>query len=302
MMLRIGMAVLVVMMVACSSSSSSAGVEGEGEAGEGEASAEGEQEGQQSFEFRQQGAVVTMIDFGNAEIGAAVVERELIIVNTGTVAIPVLSQPAMLLGGANADSFVISQQPTATSIAVGGQLAVRVALSPVDVGALEGLLLFAYGVQENERGVLTLRGTGTGSVAQPGVASERYDGVFSVLPDFDVLTPALSETRTNFSISDDVVDNFAFRFRGQIAVPTDGEWTWFTTSDDGSRLLIDGAVVVDNDGLHGPREATGVVSLTGGRHDIEVQFFEQGGGEVLSVEWLGPGVARAAVPDAVLFE
>ena len=40
----------------------------------------------------------------------------------------------------------------------------------------------------------------------------------------------------------------------QILVPTDGTWTFFLSSDDGSRLFIDGALVVDNPGeapVHG---------------------------------------------------
>ncbi|MGD8501940.1 MAG: PA14 domain-containing protein, partial [Phycisphaerales bacterium] len=77
-------------------------------------------------------------------------------------------------------------------------------------------------------------------------------------------------------------------------------YTFYTTSDDGSQLFIDGAMVVDNDGTHGMVEQSGTVSLSAGLHDIVVTMFELGGGEGLDVEWEGPVIAREAVPDDVL--
>ena len=47
-------------------------------------------------------------------------------------------------------------------------------------------------------------------------------------------------------------DTFAMRWRGEITIPSDGDYSFRTTSDDGSMLFIDRQLVVDNDGLHGP--------------------------------------------------
>jgi hexosaminidase len=41
--------------------------------------------------------------------------------------------------------------------------------------------------------------------------------------------------------------------------------------------------VVDNDGLHGTQERTGMIALRAGRHPITVRFFQAGGGADL---WL----------------
>src|SRR5262249_39828048 len=46
------------------------------------------------------------------------------------------------------------------------------------------------------------------------------------------------------------------------------------SSDDGSKLLIDGATVVDNDGVHGVRDADGAVDLAAGPHRLEVHDFQ----------------------------
>jgi hypothetical protein len=48
-------------------------------------------------------------------------------------------------------------------------------------------------------------------------------------------------------------DSFATTFQGRFTVQTAGTYTFCTNSDDGSDLTIDGALVVDNGGLHGTR-------------------------------------------------
>ena len=91
-------------------------------------------------------------------------------------------------------------------------------------------------------------------------------------------------------------DHFAFRYTGDINVPREGEYTFSTTSDDGSRLWIDGELVVNNDGNHGPTKRSGSIDLREGAHSIEVTFYEAGGGEDLEVRWKGPGIEEEIIP------
>ncbi|MEM7306862.1 MAG: PA14 domain-containing protein [Planctomycetota bacterium] len=95
-------------------------------------------------------------------------------------------------------------------------------------------------------------------------------------------------------------DHFSFRFRGFVLVPEGGRWTFYTTSDDGSRLYVDDELVVDNWGNHPMRERSGEVNLIAGRHAIEVVMYEQGGGEGLEVAWAGPGLPKGAIPSSAL--
>ncbi len=46
------------------------------------------------------------------------------------------------------------------------------------------------------------------------------------------------------------VAGYALRFTGEIQIDQAGKYTFFTSSDDGSRLYIDNQLVVDNDGVH----------------------------------------------------
>ena len=95
-------------------------------------------------------------------------------------------------------------------------------------------------------------------------------------------------------------DYFAMRFTATLDVPADGRYEFFTNSDDGSRLKIDGHTVVDNDGLHGMRERSGHVNLTAGNHQIEVTYFERAGGVGLETSWKGPGFGKQHIPTSRL--
>jgi len=80
-------------------------------------------------------------------------------------------------------------------------------------------------------------------------------------------------------------DRFGVRYRGFIEIPADGEYVFHLGSDDGSRLMIDGKPVVDNDGVHAHVVQRGTIKLTKGDHAIEILFFENAGSESLTLEW-----------------
>jgi cytochrome c551/c552 len=127
-----------------------------------------------------------------------------------------------------------------------------------------------------------------------GLVLEVFEGSFpGETVDYDTLTPVRIEVASSFFEGlAHREDDYGFRFRGAIDVPASGRYTFYTTSDDGSMLYIDGALVVDNRGQHGPTEAEGEVTLTAGGHALEVTFFEHMGGDELSVRWKGPGFAK----------
>ena len=135
----------------------------------------------------------------------------------------------------------------------------------------------------------------------PGVRYDYYEGNWNALPDFNTLTPAKSGNVSAFTLAPRLrEDQFAMRFKASLRTPLAGNYTFFTLSDDGSKLFIDGNLLVNNDGLHGNRELQGSVSLTAGVHDIEVQYFEQGTAQVLEVSYSGPNLPRQIIPESVL--
>jgi azurin len=77
-------------------------------------------------------------------------------------------------------------------------------------------------------------------------------------------------------------------------------YTFFLSSDDGSRFYLDGEQLIDNDGLHGMVEKRGTATLEAGLHEILVTYFDNGGGDGLGFDWAGPGIPRQAVPPEAL--
>jgi uncharacterized protein YaiE (UPF0345 family) len=91
-------------------------------------------------------------------------------------------------------------------------------------------------------------------------------------------------------------DQFVAQMQGYFDVATSGSYTFSTSSDDGSWLLIDGSMVVDNGFFQGFTQRSGTVFLTAGRHAFDLQFFQGGGGAGLDLG-VPPGVTMAALPE-----
>ncbi|KPK75107.1 MAG: hypothetical protein AMS25_18605 [Gemmatimonas sp. SM23_52] len=138
---------------------------------------------------------------------------------------------------------------------------------------------------------------------QPGLVVEYYeqDGSWRELPDFDALEPAAQRTveRVQHSVGERE-EYFGLRFRGYIEIPRTGVYGFYLTSDDGSRLSLDGDLVVDNDGIHGAREKTGYIALEAGMHPVELLFFQGAGGIALSLSIDGPGLKKQEIPPTML--
>lgn len=96
-------------------------------------------------------------------------------------------------------------------------------------------------------------------------------------------------------------DKFAFDFLGYIKIEKDGIYTFFTQSDDGSKLFIDDEEVVDNDGDHGTVEKIGKAALKKGYHKIRVTYFDSGGGNELKVLIKPEGGTKTEVPATVFY-
>lgn len=122
-----------------------------------------------------------------------------------------------------------------------------------------------------------------------------------VLPDFQWLNPlgviytsTLNVTprgfREGFPGVTDRYEWFAIDYSGRFWIETPGLYRFELTSDDGSRLYIDGRVVVNNDGIHPPEARIAALPLDGGIHRIRVSYFQGPRDQVaLVLRVAGPG-------------
>lgn len=126
-----------------------------------------------------------------------------------------------------------------------------------------------------------------------GLQFAYYEGSWDTLPDFSKLKPKATGDAANFDLTPARRrDNFALRFDGTISLPKDGDYLFLIGSDDGSRLLIDEKVIVDNNGIHPFAQKRKKVKMKAGTHTVAVEYFEQGGGEELQVDFEGPGMPQ----------
>ncbi len=134
-----------------------------------------------------------------------------------------------------------------------------------------------------------------------GVTYSYFEGTWDQVPDFDALIPRATGTVADLTLDvREREDFYAIRYRACLNVPADGTYTLYTQSDEGSRLLLNDQLVVNNDGVHTVQEASGTVTLTAGMHPMEVQYFDREGAQELTLLWEGPGLAKQVIPSTAL--
>ena len=96
-------------------------------------------------------------------------------------------------------------------------------------------------------------------------------------------------------------DKFALLFNGYIKIDKDGFYTFFSHSDDGSRLLIDDAEMVNTDENPGSAEKGGKAALKKGYHKITLQYYDSGGDNFLRLLMQPDGGSKMELPATMLF-
>ena len=74
------------------------------------------------------------------------------------------------------------------------------------------------------------------------------------------------------------VDWFGIDYHGRFKVRAADYYTFRLLSDDGAMFYIDGALVVNNDGKHGPRSEKMSLPLSQGEHEFRLMYFQGPGG------------------------
>jgi hypothetical protein len=145
-----------------------------------------------------------------------------------------------------------------------------------------------------------------------GLSYRYFEGSWDALPDFNALTPVQTGTTPNVDIGvrpPTRNDQFGFVWEGYINIPTTGNYTFETISDDGSKLYFNSfysnsaTATVNNDGLHPAISRTGTVNgIVAGAYPIAITFFEKFSGETMQVYWTGPGIPRQLIPNSAFMQ
>ena len=83
--------------------------------------------------------------------------------------------------------------------------------------------------------------------------------------------------------------NWSARWTGTLTPPTTGNYILILSSDDGSRMYINGALTVDNWGNHGEQGRSATVAMTAGQsYNVEIQYYQGAGASVVHFRWITP--------------
>lgn len=136
------------------------------------------------------------------------------------------------------------------------------------------------------------------------------------VPNFDVLTPVGVFTVNQFDIPATHYSQsfpkfpyelkklkkwYGLRCSALIKIPKSAPYTFYLTSDDGSNLYIDNALVVGNDGQHSIMTKYFSAVLAEGTHPIRVDYFQGPSDQIaLTLQWMSPDFALQIVPQSVI--
>jgi len=97
-------------------------------------------------------------------------------------------------------------------------------------------------------------------------------------------------------------DHFTARWTGSVMPQFTEPYTFYTTVDDGVRLYVNGQLIINEWIDQAPTEWNGSISLTGQqRYNIEMDYYENGGGAVAKLSWSSPSTTKATIPQAQLY-
>ncbi|WP_245849595.1 family 20 glycosylhydrolase [Hymenobacter crusticola] len=135
------------------------------------------------------------------------------------------------------------------------------------------------------------------TATEAGLKATYFDGYFKTAARIQEATAKGSAIVQTVAVPEQAkADKFGVQFRGYLAIPETGIYTFYLTCDDGGTLRIADRMVVDNDGLHSAIEKNGQVALAKGLQPIALDFVEGGGGYTLLLQYSKDGSAPQPVP------
>ncbi len=135
------------------------------------------------------------------------------------------------------------------------------------------------------------------SSLKSGLLYYYYHGEWDKIPEFNGLSSKQQGVASSFELAKETTqENFAIDYQGFITITSDDVYTFYLSSDDGSRLYINEEIIIDHDGLHSASVKKADIALGKGLHAIRISFFEKTGGNTLELEWSSTQFEKQAIP------
>ena len=142
----------------------------------------------------------------------------------------------------------------------------------------------------------------TAGTAATGLLGDYYNNM-----DFTAFVFSRTDPTINFDwgtgAPDPRVDpeTFTARWTGFVQPRYSQTYTFYTTTDDGVRLWVNGQLIIDKWIDQPPTTWSGTITLNANQlYDIRMDFYENGMGAVARLEWQSSSQAREIVPESRL--
>ena len=96
-------------------------------------------------------------------------------------------------------------------------------------------------------------------------------------------------------------ETFSARWTGQVQPEFTETYTFYTQSNDGVRLWVNGSLLVSNWTDHTVTENSGSIALVSGRNHIRMEFYENTGSAIARLRWSSASTPKAIVPKIRLY-
>ena len=137
--------------------------------------------------------------------------------------------------------------------------------------------------------------------AGDGLAAQYYDNpAWTGNPFYSAIDRTPSAAQIQRRWGDTSRSAFSIVWTGYLTAARSGPYQFATTSDDGSRLYVDGQLVVDNGGRHSAETRSGRLQLARGPHAVRLEYVQFGGEIEMTWSWAREDGRFSPVPSWVL--
>jgi len=140
---------------------------------------------------------------------------------------------------------------------------------------------------------------GTGS----GLKGQYYNNI-----DFTALKKTRTDATVNFDwgtgspVAGMQGDTFSVRWTGEVQAQFTESYTFYTITDDGVRLWVNGQLIIDKWFDQGATEWSGVIALAAGQsYTIQMDYFENGGNASAQLQWSSASQTKQIIPQTQLY-
>src|SRR4051812_44258624 len=97
-------------------------------------------------------------------------------------------------------------------------------------------------------------------------------------------------------------DGFSARWTGKVQAQFNESYTFYTNSDEGVSLWVNGQQLIDNFTDHTLSEDSGTISLKAGEmYDIRLEYYDNQFDATMQLSWSSPSTAKQIIPQSQLY-